>query len=161
MRAAIRKLRATTTAGVCAVLLAGAVALAPAAAAVTPDTATAVYDCGIYGRSVAQLTADQSGSLGMITVVFYQITAPVSIPWSSIHSRLVLADTDAYTTRTFEGYANPDLRAGDWLTVGPLPGTVYSGDSLSASGGSLTMDIYGVRIDCTSSMLSPHPFIFD
>jgi hypothetical protein len=45
--------------------------------------------------------------------------------------------------------------------VGPLSGTVASGDSLDAYGGSLTMVVFGIPITCTASAAqSPGPFVF-
>lgn len=45
--------------------------------------------------------------------------------------------------------------------MGPLSGTVASGDSLEAYGGSLKMVVFGITITCTASALqSPGPFVF-
>ncbi|MFJ9631606.1 hypothetical protein ACIRU8_28250 [Streptomyces sp. NPDC101175] len=128
----------------------------------TPQTAITDYSCGTFGLSFADLTATQTGNLATITIAFHQISAPVSIPPSSIHSKLTLTDTNTYGTRIFEGDANPDLWAGDHLTVGPLPGIVLPGDSLDTYGASLSMVIYGITITCTPlQSLSPSPFVFD
>lgn len=48
------------------------------------------------------------------------------------------------------------------MVVGPLTGTVASGDSLEAYGGSLQMVVFGITVSCTASEpQSPGPFVFD
>ena len=65
-------------------------------------------------------------------------------------------------TSTFSETKNPAIAAGDPVTVGPLDGTVASGDSLEAFGGSLQMTVLGITITCTATgPQSPGPFVFD
>ena len=42
------------------------------------------------------------------------------------------------------------MATGDAVTVGPLDGTVASGDSLEAYGGSLQMTLFGITVTCTA-----------
>ena len=58
--------------------------------------------------------------------------------------------------------AGAALAAGDPVQVGPLSGTVDSGDSLEAFGGSLEMTVLGIKITCTATgPQAPGPFVFD
>lgn len=65
-------------------------------------------------------------------------------------------------TTTFTGTENPAIAAGDPVTVGPLNGTVASGDSLESYGGSLQIVVFGITVTCTATgPQSPGPFVFD
>ncbi|TLS39489.1 hypothetical protein FE633_46615 [Streptomyces montanus] len=135
-------------------------ALAPAAAAVVPQTATINATCGIYGGGEATLTATQDGTSATITVTS-AITAPVALSADSIASTLTMVKAGGGTTQ-FTGTKNPAMAAGDSVTVGPLSGTVASGDSLEANGGSLKMVVLGLTVTCTADgPQSPGPFVFD
>jgi hypothetical protein len=151
--------RLTTGAALAAgALAATALAFAPSAAAVTPTTATVTASCGIFGGA-ATLTATQSGTSSTITLTSSAITAPLALSANSITSTLTMANSTG-SARVFSGTVNPAMAAGDPVTVGPLPGTVASGDSLDFYGGSLTMVIFGVTVTCTSSAAqSPGPFV--
>ncbi|WP_432137487.1 MULTISPECIES: hypothetical protein [unclassified Streptomyces] len=152
--------------GTGAALLAGALAvtglaLAPTAAAVAPDTATITASCGIFGGGEATLTATQDGTDATLTLSSTAITVPLALGADSIHSTLTLVRPDG-TTAVFAGTENPAMAAGDPVTVGPLPGTVASGDSLEAYGGSLKMVVFGITITCTATgPQAPGPFVFD
>ncbi|MEV0633735.1 hypothetical protein AB0I77_01900 [Streptomyces sp. NPDC050619] len=136
-------------------------ALAPTAVAVTPDTATITADCGTFGGGAATLTATQDGTAATITLTSSAITAPLALAQDSIASTLTLAKAGGGST-AFSGTKNPAMAAGDPVTVGPLDGTVASGDSLEAFGGSLRMTVFGITITCTASApQSPGPFVFD
>ncbi|WP_340379654.1 hypothetical protein U5640_30395 [Streptomyces sp. SS7] len=147
-----------------AALLAGALAvtglaLAPSAAAVTPTTATITASCGIFGGGAATLTATQSGTSATITLTS-SITTPLSLGANSINSTLTMANSTG-SARVFSGSVNPAMAAGSTITVGPLPGTVASGDTLDFNGGSLKMVIFGITVTCTTSAAqSPGPFVF-
>ncbi|MFE8943845.1 hypothetical protein [Streptomyces sp. NPDC007856] len=149
-----------------AALAAGALAVtglafAPSAAAVTPQSATITASCGIFGGGTAALTATQSGTSATITLISSAITAPVAVAQDSISSTLTMAKAGGGSV-VFSGTKNPAMNTGDAVSVGPLPGTVASGDSLDAYGGSLKMVIFGVTVTCTASgPQSPGPFVFD
>ena len=141
--------------------LAAGLALAPGAAAVVPQTATIVADCGIYGGGEATLTATQTGTSATITVSSSEITAPLALGEDSIASTLTMTKAGGGTT-AFTGTENPAMAAGDGVTVGPLTGTVAAGDSLDANGGSLTMVIFGITVTCAADgPQSPGPFVFE
>jgi len=141
-------------------LAAAGLAFAPAALAVTPDTATIDADCGIYGSGQATLTATQDGTAATLTVTS-AINAPLALSEDSITSTLTLVDANGGTA-TFTGTENPAIAAGDPVTVGPLSGTVNSGDSLEAYGGSLQIVVFGITVTCTATgPQSPGPFVFD
>ncbi|WP_225821227.1 hypothetical protein [Streptomyces naphthomycinicus] len=148
-----------------AALAAGALAVtglafAPTAAAVTPQTATITASCGIFGGGAATLTATQSGTSATITLTSTAIKAPVAVAKDSIASTLTLVKASGGTT-VFSGTKNPAMAAGAPVSVGPLPGTVASGDSLETYGGSLKMVIFGVTVTCTATAKqSPGPFVF-
>ncbi|MFJ8104694.1 hypothetical protein [Streptomyces sp. NPDC096132] len=148
-----------------AALLAGALAVtglvfAPSAAAVTPTTATITASCGIFGGGAATLTATQSGTSATITLTS-SITTPLALGANSINSTLTMANSTG-SARVFSGSVNPAMAAGATITVGPLPGTVASGDKLDFNGGSLKMVIFGVTVTCTTSTAqAPGPFVFD
>ncbi|MEU6194956.1 hypothetical protein [Streptomyces sp. NPDC047061] len=144
----------------CAALLAGTVALAPGAAAVTPTQATTQYDCGLLGWADGQLTATQTGTFVTITIEL-SVTAPLAVPWYSISSTLELDDINTGRPVFFAGTVNPPLSAGDPIVLGPLPGTVEPGESLDAYGQELTFQMYGIRFSCEAVFpLSPGPFQF-
>jgi hypothetical protein len=148
---------AALTAG--AVALAG-LALAPAAAAVTPQSATITADCGLYGGGSATLTATQSGTSATITVTS-AINAPLPLAEDSIASTLTMVKAGGGTV-AFTGTENPAVATGQPVVVGPLSGTVASGDSLEAYGGSLQLVIFGITVTCTATgAQSPGPFVFD
>lgn len=136
-------------------------AFAPTAAAVTPQTATITASCGIFGGGSASLTATQSGTSATMTLTSSAISAPVAVAQDSISSTLTLVKAGGGTT-AFSGTKNPAMAGGDPVSVGPLSGTVASGDSLEAYGGSLKMVIFGVTVTCTATApQSPGPFVFD
>lgn len=158
----MRRKRTTTGAALAvgALAVAGLV-LAPTAAAVTPDTATITADCGTFGGGEATLTATQDGTAATLTLTSSAITAPIALSQDSIASTLTLVKAGGGTT-AFTGTKNPAMAAGDPVTVGPLDGTVASGDSLEAFGGSLRMTVFGITITCTAAgPQSPGPFVFD
>ncbi|MFE7075931.1 hypothetical protein ACFU96_38160 [Streptomyces sp. NPDC057620] len=141
--------------------LATSLALAPGAAAVVPQTATIVADCGIYGGGEATLTATQSGTAATLTVSSSEITTPLALTEDSVAATLTLVKAGGGTT-VFSGTENPAIPAGGGVTVGPLPGTVAAGDSLEAFGGSLKMTVFGITITCTADgPQSPGPFVFE
>lgn len=141
-------------------LAAAGLAFAPAALAVTPDTATITADCGSFGSGEATLTATQDGTAATLTVTS-AITAPIALGEDSISSTLTLVNAAGGTT-AFTGTENPAIAAGDPVTVGPLDGTVASGDSLEAYGGSLQITVLGITVTCTATgPQSPGPFVFD
>ncbi|MFE2810218.1 hypothetical protein [Streptomyces nigra] len=155
-----------TCIGAGAALAAGALAvtglvLAPAALAVTPDKATITADCGGFGGGEATLTAAQDGTAATLTVDSSAITAPIALGEDSIASTLTLVKAGGGTV-VFSGTENPAMAAGDPVQVGPLSGTVASGDSLEAFGGSLEMTVFGITITCTATgPQAPGPFVFD
>lgn len=150
----------TGAALVLGVLAAAGLTFAPAALAVTPDTATINADCGMFGGGEATLTATQDGTAATVTVTS-AINAPLALSEDSITSTLTLVDANGGTT-TFSGTENPAIAAGDPVTVGPLSGTVNSGDSLDAYGGSLQLVVFGITVTCTATgPQSPGPFVFD
>ncbi|MFF7719088.1 hypothetical protein ACFZDB_06830 [Streptomyces luteogriseus] len=152
--------------GAGAALAAGALAVtglafAPAALAVTPQTATISADCGTFGSGEATLTATQDGTAATLTVKSSAITAPIALGEDSISSTLTLVKSGGGTV-DFSGTENPAIAAGAPVEVGPLSGTVASGDSLEAFGGSLRMTVFGITITCTATgPQSPGPFVFD
>ncbi|KOV63060.1 hypothetical protein [Streptomyces sp. MMG1121] len=149
-----------------AALAAGALAVtglafAPSAAAVTPQTATITADCGIYGGGAATLTATQTGTSATITLSSSAVTVPIAVAQDSVASTLTMVKASGGTT-VFSGTKNPAMAAGSAVSVGPLSGTVASGDSLEAHGGSLKMTVFGITITCTATgNQSPGPFVFD
>ncbi|WP_030836452.1 hypothetical protein [Streptomyces sp. NRRL S-475] len=152
--------------GAGAALAAGALAVtglafAPAALAVTPQAATISADCGTFGSGEATLTATQDGTAATLTVKSSAITAPIALGEDSISSTLTLVKSGGGTV-DFSGTENPAMAAGAPVEVGPLSGTVASGDSLEAFGGSLRMTVFGITITCTATgPQSPGPFVFD
>lgn len=152
--------------GTGAALLAGALAatglaLAPSAVAVTPLTATITANCGLFGGGAATLTATQNGTAATLTLKSTEITAPIAIGQNTISSTLTMVKPDG-TTTAFTGTRNPAMAVGDPVEVGPLDGTVASGDSLEAYGGSLRMVVFGITVTCTANgPQSPGPFVFD
>jgi len=158
----MRAKRTSTGAAVAVGALAAAsLAFAPSALAVTPQSATITADCGSFGGGEATLTATQDGTAATITVTSSAITAPIALSQDSISSTLTMVRASGGTT-AFTGTKNPAMAAGDPVTVGPLSGTVASGDSLEAYGGSLQMTVFGITITCTATgAQSPGPFVFD
>lgn len=157
-------MRATFGSG--AALLAGALAVtglafAPSAAAVTPTTASVTANCGLFGGGAATLTATQSGTSATLTLSSSAITAPIPIGANSITSTLTMANSTG-AARVFSGTVNPAMPTGAPIVVGPLNGTVASGDSLDFYKGSLKMVVFGITVTCTASgAQSPGPFVFD
>ncbi|WP_329217180.1 hypothetical protein OG352_14395 [Streptomyces sp. NBC_01485] len=149
-----------------AALLAGALAVtglafAPSAAAVTPTTAAVTANCGLFGGGAATLTATQTGTAATLTLTSTAITAPIPISANSIASTLTMANSTG-AARVFSGTVNPAMATGASITVGPLNGTVASGDKLDFNGGSLKMVIFGITVTCTAAgPQSPGPFVFD
>ena len=72
-----------------AVAVAG-LAFAPSAAAVSPGSATATYDCGTWGGGSATLTATQSGTAATITLTS-AVTTPIAVGANQISANLTLA----------------------------------------------------------------------
>lgn len=141
-------------------LAATGLAFAPAALAVTPDTATINADCGFFGSGQATLTATQDGTAATVTVTS-AINAPLPLSEDSITSTLTFVNANG-TTTTFAGTKNPAIATGDPVTVGPLSGTVNPGDSLDAYGGSLQIVVFGITVTCTATgPQAPGPFVFD
>lgn len=140
---------------------AASLAFAPSALAVAPDTATINADCGSFGSGSATLTATQDGTAATITVTS-AVTAPIALSENSISSSLTLVNNTTGGTAVFSGNENPAIAAGDPVTVGPLNGTVASGDSLEAFGGTLQLTVFGITVTCTATgPQSPGPFVFD
>ncbi|MFI9582177.1 hypothetical protein ACIHCQ_10090 [Streptomyces sp. NPDC052236] len=138
-----------------------ALAFAPAAAAVAPSSATATYDCGIWGGGAATLAATQSGTAATITITS-AVKTPVAVGADTIDAKLTLAKNGTGTT-LFTGKKNPALAANASVKIGPLSGTVASGDSLDSyfDGTALQMTIFGVGVSCDATTgQSPGPFIF-
>ncbi|WP_410098618.1 hypothetical protein [Streptomyces sp. STR69] len=161
MKGKLRSKRIGTGAAlVMGVLAATSLAFAPSALAVTPQTATITASCGIFGGGAATITATQDGTAATVTVNS-SITAPLALAQDSIASTFTFVNASGGTT-VFSGTVNPAMATGDAVTVGPLSGTVASGDSLEAYGGSLQMTIFGIAVTCTATgAQSPGPFVFD
>ncbi|GGU49308.1 hypothetical protein GCM10010211_11810 [Streptomyces albospinus] len=140
------------------IALAGTLAMAPASAAVTPDTATLSFDCGSYGSGTATLTATQNGTDATISVSTSAITSPIDIGANSVTSQLTLTKNGSDTT-VFSGSSNPEIPAGGAVSTGPLTGTVAPGDQLEGS--SLQVEVLGTTATCNAtSPQSPGPFVF-
>ncbi|MBT2439305.1 hypothetical protein J7E93_04060 [Streptomyces sp. ISL-36] len=147
-------------------VLAGALAVtglafAPAAGAVTPGTATATYDCGMWGGGLATLKATQSGTAATITLTS-AVKTPIAVGADQINAKLTMARAGG-GTRVFSGKKNPALAANQAVTIGPLSGTVAVGDSLNSyfAGTALTMTIFGTTVNCDAlTSQSPGPFVF-
>jgi hypothetical protein len=136
----------------------GALALAPAASAVEPQSATLSFDCGSFGSGTATLTATQDGTSATIEVSTSAITAPIDIGAGSVDSTLTLTKNGSGTTE-FTGGSNPAIPAGGAVSTGPLTGTVAAGDSLE--GKSLTIVVFGITVTCNAtSAQAPGPFVF-
>ncbi|MFE6740937.1 hypothetical protein [Streptomyces tubercidicus] len=141
-----------------AVAAAGTLAMAPAAPAVTPGTATLSFDCGAYGSGTATLNATQDGTAATISLSTSAIKSPIDIGANSVASTLTLTKNGSGTTE-FSGKANPAIPAGSEVSTGPLSGTVAAGDSLEAT--SLKVVVLGITATCkATSPQSPGPFVF-
>ncbi|MFG3633793.1 hypothetical protein [Streptomyces huasconensis] len=139
-------------------LAVGALAMAPTAGAVEPQSATLSFDCGSFGSGTATLTAAQNGTSATIQVSTSAITAPVNVAAGSVRSTLTLTKNGSGTT-TFTGNRNPAIPSGSPVSTGPLTGTVAAGDSLV--GKSLKIVVFGITVNCTAtSAQSPGPFVF-
>ena len=79
-------------------LAAAGLAFAPAALAVTPDTATIDADCGLYGSGQATLTATQDGTAATVTVT-PALNAPPAPSADSISSTLTYVSADGHRRR--------------------------------------------------------------
>lgn len=146
------------TALVVAVATAGTLAMAPAAPAVTPGTATLSFNCGFYGSGTGTLTATQNGTAATISLSTSAITSPIPIGANSVASTLTLTKNGSGTTQ-FSGKANPAIPAGSPVSTGPLSGTVAAGDRLEAT--SLKVVVFGITATCqATSKQSPGPFVF-
>ncbi|MFH8575572.1 hypothetical protein OHB11_25780 [Streptomyces zaomyceticus] len=157
-------MRSRSTLGTVAVvaggLAAASLAFAPTAAAVSPGSATATYDCGSWGGGSATLVATQSGTAATITLTS-SVTTPIPVGADQINATLTLAKAGG-GTRVFSGKKNPALPVGP-VTIGPLSGTVASGDSLNSyfAGVALKMVIFGITVNCDAlTSQSPGPFVF-
>lgn len=134
-------------------------ALAPSAVAVTPLTANVTASCGLFGGGAATLTATQTGTAATLKLTSTAITTPIAIGANSINSTLTMANSTG-SARVFSGTVNPAMPT-TTITVGPLNGTVASGDSLNFYGGSLKMVVFGITVTCTTSAAqTPGPFVF-
>jgi hypothetical protein len=141
-----------------AALSATTLALAPAAHAVEPTTASIGFDCGTWGSGTAELTATQDGTAATVTVTTSAITAPIDIAANSVTSTLTLTKNGTDKT-TFTGKSNPALPTGSKVSTGPMSGTVASGDSLAAT--SLTVVVFGISVNCSATTAqTPGPFVF-
>ncbi|MFI9079097.1 hypothetical protein ACIGW8_21945 [Streptomyces sioyaensis] len=141
-----------------ALATAGTLAMAPAATAVTPGTATLSFDCGWYGSGTATLTATQNGTAATISLATKAISSPINIGANSVTSTLTLTKNGSGTTE-FKGSSNPAIPAGSEVSTGPLTGTVAPGDSLEAT--SLKVVVLGITATCkATSRQSPGPFVF-
>ncbi|WP_369215933.1 hypothetical protein [Streptomyces flavofungini] len=139
-------------------LAVGALALAPAAGAVDPQSATLSFDCGSFGSGTATLTAAQDGTSATIEVSTSAITAPIDIGAGAVDSTLTLTKNGSGTTE-FTGSSNPAIPAGGAVSTGPLTGTVAAGDSLE--GRSLRIVVLGITVTCNAtSAQTPGPFVF-
>lgn len=153
----LRRLGAGSALGVGLVAV-GAMVMAPAATAVTPDTATISFDCGTWGSGSATLKATQDGTAATISVSTSAITAPIDIAAGSVDSTLTLTKNGT-DTATFTGSSNPAIPAGGEVSTGPLDGTVAIGDSLE--GKSLQVVVLGISVTCNAtSAQAPGPFVF-
>ncbi|GLF93784.1 hypothetical protein [Streptomyces yaizuensis] len=142
-------------------LAVGALVFAPAAAAVTPGTAQAGYDCGTWGAGTATLAATQSGTSATITLTS-AVTTPVAVGRDTINATLTFARAGGGTVK-FTGKRNPALPAGGAVKIGPLAGTVAPGMSLNSyfAGPALTMNIFGFPVSCDAvTSQTPGPFVF-
>ncbi|MFI6942793.1 hypothetical protein ACIBI4_26295 [Streptomyces sp. NPDC050418] len=146
-------------------LAAGALAFAPAALAVSPDKATANYDCGTWGGGTAELTATQSGS--SITIqVKTAVTTPIAIGAGDVTTTLNMAHNGTGVA-TFTGSSNPAIPAGGAFDSGPLTNATSfaAGDTLDSYLGatpSLTLEVFGTTVECyASGPQSPGPFVVD
>ncbi|WP_055698967.1 MULTISPECIES: hypothetical protein [Streptomyces] len=140
------------------VLAVGALAMAPAAGAVEPQSATVSFDCGSYGSGTATLTAAADGTNATIEVSTSAISAPIDVGAGSVNSTLTLTRNGSGTT-DFTGNANPAIPAGGPVSTGPLKGTVAAGDSLE--GKSLKIVVLGITVTCNAtSAQTPGPFVF-
>ncbi|MFJ9560461.1 hypothetical protein ACIRQQ_10515 [Streptomyces fuscichromogenes] len=164
MRRSKRKLRAAVIATASAALLAGTVALAPGASAVTPVSASANYDCGNLGSSPADFIATQNGTDATITVELPLLNVPLYVPAFSVPSTLVLHDINTGDSTTFTGDVNPSMLPGEPLDLGWLQGTVTPGSTLDTIEGglsTLTFVMYGVTFTCHATrFLLPGSFQF-
>ncbi|MER8237350.1 hypothetical protein ACIRQY_28515 [Streptomyces sp. NPDC101490] len=158
-------MRRRSTTGTVAVLAGGlaaaGLAFAPSAAAVSPGSATATYDCGTWGGGTATLAATQSGTSATITLTS-GITTPIAVGADQISATLTMAKGGG-GTRVFTGKKNPALPANGTVKIGPLAGTVASGDSLNSyfAGVALKMVIFGVTVNCDAvTSQTPGPFVF-
>ena len=152
---------------VAAVVLGGAIGLAPGAGAVTPTTATATYNCGIWGNGSATLVATESTDSTSATITLSTaITSPIAIGANTLSADLALTLNGGATQVHFTGSSNPAIAAGGAVTVGPLTGTVASGESLDSyittgSAYSLSVLYLGVTVTCqATTSQSPGPFVF-
>lgn len=142
-------------------LAAAGLAFAPTAGAVSPGSASAQYDCGSWGGGTANITATQSGTAATMTIST-AVTTPISVGADQINATLTLAKAGG-GTRVFTGKKNPAVGAGQPVTIGPLNGTVASGDSLNSyfAGVALKMVIFGVTVNCDAvTSQTPGPFVF-
>ncbi|MEV0962892.1 hypothetical protein AB0J25_09895 [Streptomyces sp. NPDC049910] len=136
----------------------GSLALAPAATAVEPTTATMAFECSSFGSGSATLTATQDGTAATINLSTSAIKSPFPLSANSISSTLTLTKNGSGTA-TFTGRANPAIPAGATVSTGPLKGTVAAGDSLEAE--SLTVVVFGISVAChATSPQDPGPFVF-
>ncbi|MFI6334446.1 hypothetical protein [Streptomyces sp. NPDC050535] len=157
----IRKRLGSAAALAAGTLAATGLAFAPTAAAVTPLTATITATCSLVGDGEATLTATQTGTAATITVTSTEITTPIALGQDSVTSTLTLVKASGGTT-VFSGTKNPAIPAGGGVEVGPLDGTVATGDSLEAFGGSLQLVVFGIPITCNANApQSPGPFVFE
>ncbi|KPI17897.1 hypothetical protein OK074_8064 [Actinobacteria bacterium OK074] len=158
----MRRTRLGMSTALVAACAATGLAFAQTASAVTPQTATITADCGFLGGGEATLTATQDGTAATLTLSSTAITSPIALDADTITADLTLVNNTNGGTVSFAGTENPAIAAGGGVTVGPLNGTVASGDSLEAYGGTLQLTVLGIAITCTATApQSPGPFVFD
>ncbi|MEU1077563.1 MULTISPECIES: hypothetical protein [unclassified Streptomyces] len=156
----LRKRSLVLTALTAGALSTGALVLAPTAAAVSPGSATEVYDCGFYGGGEATLTATQNGTAATVTLTSAEITTPLAVGKDTITTTLTMAKAGGGTL-VFSGKRNPAMAAGSGVTVGPLSGTVSPGLSANAHPGTVKMVVFGIPVTCNSTAAqAPGPFVF-
>ncbi|MBZ4323765.1 hypothetical protein [Streptomyces huiliensis] len=161
----------TKTAAIASTALLGLGMAAPAMAAedchVTPQSASAQYDCGQFGVLNISLEASAENGVGSLYLSNDQHLFPVDIPADSTSTSLTLQRADGSTV-TFSGTSNPAIPANTKVTVGPLKAQVKAGDKLDSfipaagsSDVSARLSILGVNNTCKAlTKQTPGPFSF-
>ncbi|MEV6106573.1 hypothetical protein AB0M28_17920 [Streptomyces sp. NPDC051940] len=150
-------LAAVTTAGAIGAVF----GLSASAAAVTPATATASFDCGTWGSGSATLTAADSG--GVKSIRFD--SSAIKIPPDTFVDPNTLTTTARFTKNggstpdaVFSGTVNPPMDPGSDVTIGPIPLTsanLSAGDTTNSYTAAWSIRIQppgGVAaVDCTAT----------